>query len=64
MFVDFRHQFPPPPWQPEPEPVRRPPLTPRQRRTVKAIALFNIAMLLCAPLAGATVLEGIAALLR
>ncbi|MCU6455021.1 hypothetical protein LPN01_13120 [Sphingomonas sp. A2-49] len=64
MFVDFRNQFPPPPWQPEPEPARRPPLTPRQRKAVEAIAAFNIVMLLCAPLAGATVLQGVAAVFR
>lgn len=61
MFMDFRDQLPPPPWEPRP---RRRTLTPRQRRTVELIVFFNVAMLLCAPLAGATVVEGVIALLR
>ncbi|MBI0477154.1 hypothetical protein D9601_17540 [Sphingomonas sp. MA1305] len=55
MFVDFRDQPPPPPWQPR-HPPRRPPLTRRQRRIVYAIVWFNIAMLVAAPIGGATLL--------
>jgi len=61
MFMDFRDQPPPPRWEPKP---RRPRLTPRQRRVVEGIIGFNMLMLLCGPLAGATLFGAIAALFR
>jgi len=61
MFVDFRDQPPPPRWEPKP---RRPPLTARQRRAVELIALLNLVMLVCGPLAGATLFQAIPALFR
>lgn len=62
MFMDFRDQPPPPRW--EPKPAGRPPLSRRERRAIGWIIGFNVLMLLCAPLAGATLFEGLAALLR
>jgi hypothetical protein len=64
MFLDFSNQVPPAPWEPNPAPPARPPLTPRQRKTVEMIVGFNLVMMLFAPLAGATIFEGIVALLR
>lgn len=61
MFMDFRDQPPPPRWEPKP---RRPPLSPRERKAVKTILLFNVAMLVCGPLAGATLFQAIPALFR
>ncbi len=61
MFVDFRDQPPPPRWEPKPG---RKPLTPKQRRVVEGIAILNIVMLVCGPLAGATVFRAIPALFR
>jgi hypothetical protein len=61
MFVDFRDQFPPPPWQPRP-PGRR--ITRRQERLIGAIVLANMALLLLAPVAGGTIIAGLLAILR
>ncbi len=61
MFMDFRDQPPPPRWEPKP---RRPPLTTRERKAVKTILLFNVVMLVCGPLAGATLFQAIPALFR
>ncbi len=61
MFMEFRDQPPPPRWEPDPV---RPRLTPRQRRIVEGIVLFNLLMALCAPLAGATLFEEFVALMR
>ncbi|GAA0668856.1 hypothetical protein FHT00_000370 [Sphingomonas insulae] len=61
MFVDFRDQPPPPRWEPK---RRRPPLTARQRNVVGTIAIFNLVMLVCGPLAGATLFQAIPALFR
>lgn len=61
MFMDFRDQPPPPRWEPSP---RRPALTPRERKAVTAILLFNMVMLVCSPLAGATLFQAIPALFR
>ncbi|USU09915.1 hypothetical protein NF700_06535 [Sphingomonadaceae bacterium OTU29MARTA1] len=61
MFMDFRDQPPPPRWEPRPGRRR---LTPRERKAVEAILLFNAVMLVCGPLAGATLLQAIPALFR
>ncbi|PZU08997.1 MAG: hypothetical protein DI606_14290 [Sphingobium sp.] len=63
MFMDFRDQPPPPPWDPRPA-RRRPPLTPRQQKTLGAIVGINIVLLLVAPIGGATFLAALWALLR
>lgn len=63
MFVDFTDPVPPPRWEPKPDPSPAR-LTRRQRKVVEAIVGFNAVMLLCAPLAGATVIEGFVALFR
>lgn len=64
MFVDFRDPPPsPPPWRPEPR-APRPALTPRQQNILGAILGVNALLLLVAPIGGATVLQGLAALLR
>jgi hypothetical protein len=60
MFVDFRDQPPPPPWRPEPA---RPRLTARQERRLARLVLFNLLLLLVGPLAGSSVVAGVAALL-
>lgn len=60
MFVDFRDQPPPPPWRPE---RPRPRLTPRQERRLARIVLLNLLLLLVGPLAGSSVVAGVAALL-
>lgn len=59
MFVDFRDQPPPPPWQPPP---RRPRLTARQEKTLAAIIGVNVALLLVAPIGGATIIGAVALL--
>ena len=61
MFMDFRDQLPPPRWEPKPA---RPPLTTGQRKAIEIIIAFNLLMLLCGPLAGATLFDAIAALFR
>ncbi|MBB4154536.1 hypothetical protein GGQ80_002452 [Sphingomonas jinjuensis] len=63
MFVDFKDQPPPPPWQPRPA-KRGPQLTPRQQRTLGAILGVNILLLLVAPIGGATLLELLGIVLR
>ncbi len=61
MFVDTRDWPPPPPWQPE-RPARR--LTDRQARVMRNIVAFNLVMLIVGPLAGVTLLDAVAAVLR
>lgn len=61
MFVDHNAWPPPEPWRPRPSQRR---MTPRQERLIAWIIGFNLLMLLFGPLAGATVFEGIMALLR
>ena len=64
MFVDFRDVPPPPPWQPPKRLDPRPSLTPRQQNVLAAIIAINVLLLLVAPIGGATVLQGLAALFR
>jgi len=64
MFVDFRDVPPPLPWQPPKRPAPRPQLTPRQQNVLAAIIGINVLLLLVAPIGGATVLQGLAALFR
>ncbi|WP_174297998.1 hypothetical protein [Sphingomonas bacterium] len=61
MFLDHNGWPPPEPWRPKP-PRRR--ITVRQERMIAWIIGFNLLMLLLGPLAGATVFEGVVALLR
>jgi hypothetical protein len=58
MFVDFSGEpMPPPP----PEPPR-PRLTPGQQKRLAAIVGFNVALLLLAPVGGATLIGALIAL--
>lgn len=61
MFVDNRDWPPPAPWQPE-RPARR--LTIRQAQMMRNIVVFNLVMLVFGPLAGVTLFDAVAALLR
>jgi len=61
MFVDFRDQPPPPPWQPR-RPTPR--LTARQEKTLATIIGVNVLLLLVAPIGGATLFGAVALLLR
>ncbi|WP_294351992.1 hypothetical protein [uncultured Sphingomonas sp.] len=61
MFVDNRDWPPPAPWQPE-RPTRR--LTIRQAQVMRNIVVFNLVMLIFGPLAGVTLFDAVAALLR
>ncbi len=61
MFVDFRDQPPPPPWQPR---RARPRLTRRQEKTLAAIIGFNVILLIVAPIGGATLIGALAMLFR
>lgn len=61
MFVDFRDQPPPPPWQPR---RPRPRLTPRQEKALAAIIGLNVILLIVAPIGGATLIGALAVLLR
>lgn len=59
MFVDFRNEWPPERWTPEPVP---PKLTRRQLRALAWIIAVNVAMLLLGPFAGATLIDAVLAL--
>ncbi len=61
MFVDFRDQPPPPPWQPR---RPRPRLTACQEKTLAAIIGVNIVLLIVAPIGGVTLLGAVALLFR
>ncbi|MEG8038386.1 hypothetical protein QP166_03155 [Sphingomonas sp. LR60] len=61
MFVDFRDQPPPPPWQPQ---RPRPRLTAGQEKALAAIIGFNVVLLLIAPIGGATLIGALALLFR
>lgn len=62
MFVDFREPWPPPePWQPKPPPPR---ISRRGESVLAWILGFNLLMLLLGPLAGATVIDAVIALIR
>lgn len=62
MFVDFRDQPPPPPWQPAPS--HKPRLTPREESTLARVIGINLALLIVAPIGGATLFEFAVMLLR
>ncbi|MEH3123858.1 MAG: hypothetical protein PGN16_18145 [Sphingomonas phyllosphaerae] len=61
MFVDFRDQPPPPPWQPRRARQR---LTRRQVKALAAIIGFNVILLIVAPIGGATLIGALAMLFR
>jgi hypothetical protein len=56
MFVDFRDQPPPRPWQPR-SAKKGPQLTSRQQCTLGTILGVNVLLLLIAPIGGATLIE-------
>jgi hypothetical protein len=60
MFMDFRDQPPPPPWQPK-QPDRRPTLNVRQQKMLAIVAAINILLLLVAPIGGATLISALIA---
>lgn len=61
MFVDFKDQPPPPPWQP---PRRTPRLSQREQDVLGGIIGFNLLLLLLAPIGGATLISALWALVR
>jgi len=58
MFLDLKDPWPPPPPN-EPAPPR-PRLTPRGQKVMAWIVIANVALLLFGPLAGSSVLDGLA----
>lgn len=56
MFMDFRDQPPPPPWQPK-QPDRRPALNAGQQKTLAIVVAINLLLLFVAPIGGATVIS-------
>jgi len=61
MFVDFKDQPPPPPWQP---PRRSPRLSRREQDVLGGIIGINLLLLLLAPIGGATLISAVVALFR
>lgn len=62
MFVDFSDPVPPPRWEPEPSRPPRPKLTRREERVLTWLVGLNLAMLLVAPIAGASLVHAVLAL--
>jgi hypothetical protein len=62
MFVDLPHYWSPP--EPPPPQRRYPELTIRQQKVLAWIIGFNVLMLFLAPIAGVTLFDVIAAVLR
>ena len=62
MFASFQDDPPPPRWEPSPE--RRPNLSPREGRVLAWLVGGNMLVLLFAPLAGASLVQAVIALLR
>jgi hypothetical protein len=62
MFASFEDDPPPPSWEPPPEP--RPRLSAKEGRVLAWLVGGNAVMLLLAPLAGASLVQAVIALLR
>ncbi|NKJ41149.1 MULTISPECIES: hypothetical protein [unclassified Novosphingobium] len=62
MFLDLKDPWPPAP--PNRQPASAPRLTPRRQRIVVLIVAVNLLFLLIGPLAGSSVVEGLAQLLH
>ncbi len=60
MFMDFRDQPPPPPWQPK-QPDRRPTLNAGQQKALAIVVAINLLLLLVAPIGGATLISALIA---
>jgi hypothetical protein len=62
MFASFQDDPPPPRWEPPPEP--RPRLSRREGKVLAWLVGGNAVVLLFAPLAGASLIQAVIALLR